>query len=826
MKDPAESILKLKILDPAMGSGHFLVGAVDYLSDRILEILAETSDKNYFGKEIYRSPLIKKLENIRTRILEKAKKEGYIIDETQLEDKNLIKRIILKRCIYGVDVNPLAVELAKVSLWLHTFTIGAPLSFLDHHLKCGNSLIGANPEDFEKIFEKRPIFGSKYTGLMNAVAMIEKLQEISDTDISEVEESAKIYNDIVKQLEPYKKLLNVYTAEFFLRPKKKSYFKKYQSPLSLLDGTKGDPLDIISGKVKLTQKERSLINDALELARRKRFFHWKLEFPEIWYEKGKEKANGGFDVVIGNPPYVRIQEMRKSHPDEVDYYKQFFESPAGSYDIYILFVEKGFSLLKSSGILGYILPNKFTRLDYGKKLRKLIGRHLFKFIDFGDNQIFPEQTTYTGLLFVSGKERDVAYVAKAPGVDKEIEKWLAGADNEMYKILTSQLKDSPWILVPEREFAILKKIESRSIRLENFVDKIIVGIQTSADDVYILEKLSEKRNFYKVFSKASGKSYLLEKDLLKPLISGEDIERYFVKQSSKLLLFPYRLLPEGGAELIPEEELKENYPETWKYLKEHEQRLRNREGGKFNDEEWYRFGRTQNLDKQERPKFGIAETVKRLEVFFDEKGKFYFHNVRVNGIIFKSSTDVSPYYLLALLNSKVLDFYFKRISVPHRGGHFAANKQFLAPLPVARIDFKSDEGSYLESLKNQYEKGAYNNIISKIYSLPSNSAVLHDFLSFLAKKMIELNQNKYLLQLFIENKLTHGTDEMIKVMGLLQEHPQWKDKALEDYKKEIALNILKDYENRIAETDELIDRIVYHLYGLKEEDINIIIKGC
>ena len=92
--------------------------------------------------------------------------------------------------------------------------------------------------------------------------------------------------------------------------------------------------------------------------------------------------------------------------------------------------------------------------------------------------------------------------------------------------------------------------------------------------------------------------------------------------------------------------------------------------------------------------------------------------------------------------------------------------------------------------------------------------------------MIELNQSKYLLQLFIENKLAHGTDEMIKVMGLLQEHPQWKDKASEDYKKEFALNILKDYENRIAETDELIDRIVYHLYGLKEEDINIIIKGC
>ena len=212
VRDPTEAILKLKILDPAMGSGHFLVGAVDYLADRILEILAEISEKNYFGKEVYRSPLLDKLEGVRNRILEKAQKEGYTIDKSKLDDKNLIKRIILKRCIYGVDVNPLAVELAKVSLWLHIFTMGVPLSFLDHHLKCGNSLIGANPEDFDRVFEKSPLFGSRYTGLMNSIEMIEKLQEITDADISEVEESAKIYNDVIKGLEPYKKLLDVYLS--------------------------------------------------------------------------------------------------------------------------------------------------------------------------------------------------------------------------------------------------------------------------------------------------------------------------------------------------------------------------------------------------------------------------------------------------------------------------------------------------------------------------------------------------------------------------------------------------------------------------------------
>ena len=140
--DLVENILSLKILDPAMGSGHFLVGAVDYVADRVLELLAQYSGKIFFGEETYESPIIRKLEEIRSEILNKVKEENYLIDESKLDDKNLIKRIILKRCIYGVDLNPLAVELTKVSLWLHTFTVGAPLSFLDHHLRCGNSLIG------------------------------------------------------------------------------------------------------------------------------------------------------------------------------------------------------------------------------------------------------------------------------------------------------------------------------------------------------------------------------------------------------------------------------------------------------------------------------------------------------------------------------------------------------------------------------------------------------------------------------------------------------------------------------------------------------------
>ena len=140
--DPAEAALDLKILDPAMGSGHFLVTAVDFLSDWIAERAESVADLPEWMDGGYVSPLVKRVEAIRQDIVRRARESGWALDEAQLTDQTIIRRMVLKRCIYGVDKNPLTVELAKVSLWLHSFTVGAPLSFLDHHLRCGDSLIG------------------------------------------------------------------------------------------------------------------------------------------------------------------------------------------------------------------------------------------------------------------------------------------------------------------------------------------------------------------------------------------------------------------------------------------------------------------------------------------------------------------------------------------------------------------------------------------------------------------------------------------------------------------------------------------------------------
>jgi hypothetical protein len=157
-KDLVERLFDLKVLDPAMGSGHFLVEAVDFVTDRLLNFL------NAFPI----NPVNFALDRTRQSILESLGQQGVTVDPAKLTDINLLKRHVLKRCIYGVDLNPMAVELAKVSLWLDAFTLGAPLNFLDHHLRCGNSLIGATFEDLRQALSGR-LFGIDYEPLLRAI---------------------------------------------------------------------------------------------------------------------------------------------------------------------------------------------------------------------------------------------------------------------------------------------------------------------------------------------------------------------------------------------------------------------------------------------------------------------------------------------------------------------------------------------------------------------------------------------------------------------------------------------------------------------------------
>ena len=196
--DPAEAVLDLKVLDPAMGSGHFLVTAVDFLSDYIAEVAEYAPAVPEWLDGEYYSPLVERVATIRRDILQRAQSSDWVIDKTQLTDQAIIRRMVLKRCIYGVDKNPLTVELAKVSLWLHSFTVGAPLSFLDHHLRCGDSLVGLRvPEATAQLNRLGGLFASSaIAGAEAATSGMQRIEEMSDADVSEVRESAELFRGV------------------------------------------------------------------------------------------------------------------------------------------------------------------------------------------------------------------------------------------------------------------------------------------------------------------------------------------------------------------------------------------------------------------------------------------------------------------------------------------------------------------------------------------------------------------------------------------------------------------------------------------------------
>ena len=416
--DPAEAALNLKVLDPAMGSGHFLVTAVDYLSDAILELVEYAPTVAPWLESAYTSPLVERVAAIRENILARAHAANWVIDEPQLTDQAIIRRMVLKRCIYGVDKNPLTVELAKVSLWLHSFTVGAPLSFLDHHLRCGDSLIGLRVHDATQELSRLGGFtsASAIQAAENATAGMQRIEEMSDADIAEVEESATLFREVEKTTADLRGLLNtlcgvnwlaagmkVRQRDEFEAPLQGVIISQEEKAFSLL--THGpdsvdaaDPIRQHTFWPAFTEIWRA----AKEVADRENFLHWEVAFPGVWHRWQDDEPAGGFDAVIGNPPWDQIEQpevewfalrddeialaptaarrkvlikQRTQKGDELAlayqdvrqrsksmraYVKESGAYPmlsGGRVNLYSLFVERAMNLIKPDGIVGLLTPS-------------------------------------------------------------------------------------------------------------------------------------------------------------------------------------------------------------------------------------------------------------------------------------------------------------------------------------------------------------------------------------------------------------------------------------------------------------------------------------
>ena len=329
--DPASTMLDLKICDPAMGSGHFLVSLVDYFADEILESIAAVQLEvaaQPWARDIanpWASPLIKRIADIRKRIQAAAFQGRWTVSEAQLDDRHLVRRMILKRVVHGVDKNLMAVELAKVALWLHTFTVGAPLSFLDHHLHCGDSLFGGKVSQIRDALNQQGslIYQDDLRSLDKARDLMLAIGNLTDIDIAEAHHSKAMMDTATDGLRPMQRTLDFMLAKQWVgKTGRKDYDAAWAELLSNHNG--GNLLESVKfyserkGKLSAPSEQQTLVTmqAALAKADAEHFLHWELAFPTVFTPSpsggglgwGNALAGGpGFDAVIGNPPWDRMK---------------------------------------------------------------------------------------------------------------------------------------------------------------------------------------------------------------------------------------------------------------------------------------------------------------------------------------------------------------------------------------------------------------------------------------------------------------------------------------------------------------------------------------
>jgi very-short-patch-repair endonuclease len=297
-RDAREAFLGIKVLDPAMGSGHFLVNAVDHLTDGIIQRMQAYHDEHPDVPWEW-NPIQRLIEKVRREIMAEMERQGIVVDPARLDDTALLTRLVMKRCIYGVDLNPMAVELAKLSLWLHSFTVGAPLSFLDHHLRWGNSLIG-----IDEVQEYIIPGTERWNELLRSLTYMVQVSELTDATFGEIHESSRLYSEARQAILPNIRRLNVELAASFdpsLMPIGQAAQLAYMSEEVI---TETPP-----------ESQRKYFR-AQQLTEEKGFFHWKLEFPEVFMDLRRRDwaENPGFDAVVGNPPYVRQEQISGNKP--------------------------------------------------------------------------------------------------------------------------------------------------------------------------------------------------------------------------------------------------------------------------------------------------------------------------------------------------------------------------------------------------------------------------------------------------------------------------------------------------------------------------------
>ena len=385
-------------------------------------------------------------------------------------------------------------------------------------------------------------------------------------------------------------------------------------------------------------------------------FDWPVQFTPIM------KA-GGFDAVIGNPPYIRIQGFPE---DQIAYFGNNYRAATGNYDIYVNFVERGLNLLSKTGRLGMIVPNKFFRTDYGLGLRQTLGRKsvVAEIVDFGAEQVF-DATTYTCLLFLSCSGYDTFGYA----ISKPDAKLLATLSFEQRE--NSSLTGEAWTFADETQTRLLEKLKSTSVRLLDLPADMSRGSSSGDDEVFVVE--------------ATGHG--LEKDILRTPLFASDFGRYhFTPEDKWRIIFPY-VAEKDGFRLMASPELQKKFPNAFARLQENAGRLKERKQFK----EWFGYSAPRNLELHDRAQIAVPLLADGgLFALIPKSSRGSICPMASGGFTITLDVDctLKPEFILGILNSKLSFWFLQQISNVFRGGWITCTKQYFGELPIIRLDLK------------------------------------------------------------------------------------------------------------------------------------------
>ena len=715
------ALFTCKILDPACGSGAFPMGMLQ----QMVHILRQVDPQN----EQWREVLLEMASDDSRRAFGIADEEerNKKLDEIKETFNNALnspdytrKLYIIESCIYGVDIQPIAMLITRLRFFItliceqNEIMLDKPednfgiktLPNLESKFVAANSLISANIHKYNNDWTQDSVLAILKDELMAirrrhfyTRKRSEKIRLLRDDE----KKREQIHEHINKLVgEPNEK--RIAELQHTIKDKEME-LAKYQGERWIEESVQTDMFsDPQIVRYDANKRFRDIINATITNCRNDILREKQKSIPSgfeaavlqvtDWnpYDQNSVSpfldiewmfgVRDGFDIVIGNPPYRRIQGIRSDNSEYADYLSRNYKAATGSFDLYVCFAERAMELCNNDGFVNFIMPIKWSNGAMGKGLRRICSENKAaqRIINFGSYQVF-NASTYTALQWFK-KDSDVLLYNELDRdllSNKELSGYLEGLTKpDFSEIPSDKLNAEAWVLTPKENNEILIKLMCQPCVVSDFFYKIFQGLATGKDDVFFLHQCKYNENIVIAYSNMLGSDVELEIGIVKPLLKGEDVHRYDNIKTDRIVLLPYM----QDYSLMKESYIQTNYPKAYSYLKLFEKELKDRENGRFDiDGKWFQFSRKQGLTSAETMKLVAPEISLGGNYAFDEKGQFY-STTKIYGYIKKNDVKSSYKSLMAILNSKVMWYFMRNTGYVLRGGYYTFKTNYVKPFPM------------------------------------------------------------------------------------------------------------------------------------------------